>query len=324
MAREDGFITRKRASKLCLALVSTRSSSAFFWPRCGVWISTLRPRFSESSSSSASRSSKSTGTWIIDGNVLLVEIDLLQQRGEELRLVEFVLVFPEEFAAVHDLAVAQVEQVERHQRRLGVAGEDIDVVALGRGHLLPFFHLFHGRQQVAQRAASSKRISSDACCMRARRPRPGRRGALPETASRSRTAAGIRVVGGEALHARTQAAVNVVLQAGLGMVAREIHLARRHQKMAVDEVHQAMRQVGREVRAVVSGAILAQAARHVDARVFFAGQLDVGVGLVVAQQDIEARLVLLDEVVFERQRLFFVVDQDVVDIARLRRSACRS
>ena len=47
-------------------------------------------------------------------------------------------------------------------------------------------------------------------------------------------------------------------------------------------------------------------------------ELDVGVGLVVAQQDVEARLVLLDEVVLERQRLFFVVDQDVIDVARFR------
>ena len=100
------------------------------------------------------------------------------------------------------------------------------------------------------------------------------------------------------------------------MKAREIHLARRHQKVAVDEVHQAVRQIGRKVRAEVSRAVLAQAARHVDARILLAGELDVGIGLVVAQQDVEARLVLLDEVVLERQRFFFVVDQDVVDIAR--------
>ena len=70
-----------------------------------------------------------------------------------------------------------------------------------------------------------------------------------------------------------------------------------------------------KVRAEVGGAVLAQAPRDVDARVLLAGQLDVGVGLVVAQQDVEARLVLLDEVVLERQRFFFVVDQDVVDVA---------
>ena len=85
--------------------------------------------------------------------------------------------------------------------------------------------------------------------------------------------------------------------------------------MPVDEVDQPVRQIGREVRAEVGGAVLAQAAGDVDARVFLAGELDVGVGLVVAQQDVEARLVLLDEVVFERQRLLFVVDQDVVDVA---------
>ena len=89
---------------------------AFFWPRCGVWISTLRPRFSESSSSSASRSSNSTGTWMAAGNVLLVQVNLLQQ-GEEKNCggVELLLVFPEELAAVHNLPVAQVEEIDRHQ-----------------------------------------------------------------------------------------------------------------------------------------------------------------------------------------------------------------
>jgi hypothetical protein len=38
------------------------------------------------------------------------------------------------------------------------------------------------------------------------------------------------------------------------------------------------------------------------------------VGLVVAQQDVEARLALLDQVVFERQGFLFVFHQDVVDV----------
>ena len=49
------------------AAEATSSSSAFFWPRCGVWISTFRPRFSESNSSSNSRSSNSTGRWMTAG-----------------------------------------------------------------------------------------------------------------------------------------------------------------------------------------------------------------------------------------------------------------
>ena len=108
------------------------------------------------------------------------------------------------------------------------------------------------------------------------------------------------------------------------METRQVHLARRHQKMAVDEVHQPVRQVRREERAEISGAVLAQTARHVDARVALAGQLDVGVGLVVAQQHVEARLILLDEVVLERQRFLLVIDQDVVDIARFGDQTCRS
>ena len=77
---------------------------------------------------------------------------------------------------------------------------------------------------------------------------------------------GVGFVRGQTLDARSQAAMNVILQAGLGMVARQIDLAGRHQEMAVDEVHQAVREVAGEVRAEVSGAVLAQAARDVDAR----------------------------------------------------------
>ena len=46
-------------------------------------------------------------------------------------------------------------------------------------------------------------------------------------------------------------------------------------------------------------------------------QLDVWIRLVVAQQDVEARLPLLDQVVLKRQRLALVVDCDVLDVDRL-------
>jgi len=91
--------------------------------------------------------------------------------------------------------------------------------------------------------------------------------------------------------------------------------------MAVDEVHEPVRQVGGEIRPEIGGSVLAQAARNVDARVMLAGQLDVRVSLVVAQKNVEARLVLLDEVILERERFLFVVDQNVVDIARFRDQA---
>ena len=85
----------------------------------------------------------------------------------------------------------------------------------------------------------------------------------------------------------------------------------------MDEPHDTMRQVPREVGPVVRRTIFAQPTRNVDARTTFFGQLDIGVRLVVAQQDVVARLPLFDEIVLERQRFFLVGDRDVVDVARL-------
>jgi len=47
------------------------------------------------------------------------------------------------------------------------------------------------------------------------------------------------------------------------------------------------------------------------------GQLDIRISFVIAQQHIEARLLLLDEIIFKRQRLFFVVHHNVVNVHRL-------
>jgi hypothetical protein len=117
--------------------------------------------------------------------------------------------------------------------------------------------------------------------------------------------------------------MDVVLKARLGVEARQVHLARRHLEMTMDEVHEPVRQVRRKVRAEVRRAILPEPAGDVHARVFLIGQLDIGIRLVVAEQDVETRLVLLDQVVFERQRFFLVIDQDVVDVARLRDQSAR-
>ncbi len=214
---------------------------------------------------------------------LLVEIELLEQRREELRLVEFLLILPEELAPVDDLAVAQVKQVQRHQRRFRVAAENVDIVALGGRHLLPLFDLFHRGQQVAQRGRFLEphfaRRRFHPPTQLARQVRVPALQELPHVAHRGLV--GIPV--SQALHARAQAAVNVVLQTRLRVVTCQVHFARRHQEMAVDEVHQPVRQVGGEEGAEIGGAVLAQAAGHVHSRVALARQLDVRVGLVVAQ-----------------------------------------
>ncbi len=128
---------------------------------------------------------------------------------------------------------------------------------------------------------------------------------------------GVGFIGGQALDARPQAAMDVVLQARMGVRSREIHFAGRNLEVAMDEVHQPMRQVAGKIWAVVSGTVLDQAARHVHARILLAGQLDIRECFVIPQQDVEAGLPLLNQVIFKRQRLFVVVHQDVFDVARV-------
>ena len=83
----------------------------------------------------------------------------------------------------------------------------------------------------------------------------------------------------------------------------------------MNHIDQPVREVARKVRAEVSRAVLAQTARDKDLGMAVGErELDVRVSFVVAQQDVEARLPLLDEVVLERERFVFVGNRDVVDI----------
>ena len=83
----------------------------------------------------------------------------------------------------------------------------------------------------------------------------------------------------------------------------------------MDQIDDAIREIGREVGAVVGAAVFFQAAGYVDARVALGqGELYVGISFVIAQQDVEAGLLLLDEVIFERERFFVVGYDDVVDV----------
>jgi len=86
----------------------------------------------------------------------------------------------------------------------------------------------------------------------------------------------------------------------------------------VNQIDDAIREIRREVRAVVRAAVLAQTARDVNPRPALAeSELHIRISLIVAQQDVEARLALLDEIVLKSQRLFVVADDDVIDIDRL-------
>ena len=193
--------------------------------------------------------------------------------------------------------------------------EDVGVVAFDGGDALLFLQLLDGRDQVAILGGALEllRLGGFGHALAQRFHQIG----LAAFEKQLHVAHGflINLRRGQSLHARAQAALDVELQARARMEAVQIHLAGWHQKVAVNQVDDAIGEIGREVRAVVGAAVLAQAAGDVDARIALAErELHVGISLVVAQQDVEARLLLLDEVVFERERLFVVGDDDVVDV----------
>ena len=85
--------------------------------------------------------------------------------------------------------------------------------------------------------------------------------------------------------------------------------------MPVDEVHQTVGEIAGKIGAEVGRAVLLEPPRDIHARIRLLGQLDVGIGLVIAQQDVVLRLVLLDQVVLKSECLFLVADENVVERA---------
>ena len=310
----DGFSTRKRASKLCFALVSDQRQH-------GLLLAALR-RVDLDAPAALFGQVLLQIVAVLEvhrhmnqaGNVLLIEVDLLQQRFEERWRIELELVLPEELAPVDDVAVAQVEQVDRDQRRLGVVGED-SASSPSAAAIFCFCSISSTVEIRSRRfAASSNRMFSEASSIRRRRV--GAKIAMAAFEEQPNVPHGLRVIliRRQPLDTRSEASMDVVLQARRFVNPVEIHLAGRDLENAVNEVHQPVRQIAREIGAVVGAAVLSEPPRDVNTRELLACQLDVGVGLVVAQQDVEARLVLLDQVVFKRQRFLVVIDFDEVDV----------
>ena len=126
---------------------------------------------------------------------------------------------------------------------------------------------------------------------------------------------GVALVRGEPGDARTEAAMNVILQTGARMAAREIDSTARHKKPFVNEMEYAAREACREIGAEIERAVLFDAAREIDARIFFgSGELDVRVGFVVPKHDVELGAVLLDEIVLEGEGFALVADEDGFEV----------
>ena len=112
------------------------------------------------------------------------------------------------------------------------------------------------------------------------------------------------------------AALDVVIQAGRAAAAAGLAAVagakREHLLQQVERAAHLLRvRVGAEVRAVAAVAL----AREVDARIVLVDRdRQERIGLVVAQADVEARLVVLDELVLGQQRLGLGGDEQEVDL----------
>ena len=101
--------------------------------------------------------------------------------------------------------------------------------------------------------------------------------------------------------------LQVVVQAGPFILARDLSIAVEIGKDAPDALQGPIDGTGVRVGAEVARPVPAHRARDLDfGERVLPVDLQVGEGLVVLEQDVEGWLVLLDEIVFERERLQFI------------------
>ena len=159
------------------------------------------------------------------GQILSIEIKLLQEGRHKLLRIKFLKVFPVKFAAVHHAPAAQVKKIRGHQRRLGVIGENVGIIALRRRDPLALLDVFERAQQVAISRGLLEQFFL----------RGGGHAffeavhqivaASFEKHARITRGFGVALVGSEPGNARAKTALDVILQAGTRMMACEVDRA---------------------------------------------------------------------------------------------------
>ena len=120
--------------------------------------------------------------------------------------------------------------------------------------------------------------------------------------------------------AEAVAAAHVVIEAGalLPDIAREPARAGRQAEGGADRVDGGAGLAARAEGPEVARAVVRRFVGKREARVGAVGETDKGVALIVLEQNVVVRLMLLDEGVFEDQRLELAGDKDGVEMVDLR------
>ncbi len=238
-------------------------------------------------------------------------IELLEEAGEDLVVGGVLGSIEQVDVATDHLPVAQDEQ---HGRRLVVLPRQTDHVQvdLGEGgHLLALHRPLDGADLVAHRGrslvllalAGGLHLVAQGLDQRLLPP-------LEEQLDLLDVGPVVRLR--DRLDARALTALDVIQQARpleRPLALLDVDRAGPEREQPPDQVHRLVDAHRRCVRTEVATAVGRQLAGPLDAREVVAqGDLDVRVALVVLEPDVEARLVALDEVRFEEQRLADAVD----------------
>ncbi len=109
--------------------------------------------------------------------------------------------------------------------------------------------------------------------------------------------------------------MELVLEAGAASLAVDVDVAVADLEEAVDQLCRAVGRAGGKEGAVVEAAVLAHLAGDEDlGEGLLPGELHVGVALVVPQQDVEGRQMLVDEVVLQHQGLELRLADDELQV----------
>src|SRR6266568_3115905 len=125
---------------------------------------------------------------------------------------------------------------------------------------------------------------------------------------------GVNLLGCKFTDARSQAALDVELQAWARMFSRQVDFAGGNQEVAMNQVDDPVCKVRGEVGAEVRSAILAKFPGYIHSRKAFRRELHVRVSFVIAQQNVIALFLLLYQIVLKRQGLALVGHHDVLNI----------
>ena len=86
--------------------------------------------------------------------------------------------------------------------------------------------------------------------------------------------------------------MQLILQTGSASLAINVNIAIPDLKEPVNQFRRAIGSARREKRAEIKGLVLKDFSSHVDLGEGLSGELYVGIGLVIAQQDVEGRPML--------------------------------